>query len=210
METDTTEYEWKPFALVLTAVIALETGSRVFSKDPLIAAGIVRGLDAAVIFAAALLFGPSARLPGIVPAVVGRGLIRGVMWSAGFGCAAAAAGAVLYAAGFTPLEMVRVSLPKTFGRLFLFAAIGGIVSPFAEELVFRGMLFGVLRRWGATAAILGSTLLFAAAHNSSGLPVIEAAGGLVFALSYEIEKNLLVPVVIHVSGNLALFAVSLM
>jgi membrane protease YdiL (CAAX protease family) len=34
-------------------------------------------------------------------------------------------------------------------------------------------------------------------------------GGVVFALAYEKEKNLLVPIVIHISGNLAIFALSL-
>ncbi len=203
------KYELKPFAVVLLAVVVLEVFSRFFSDDPLIATGIVRLLDAAVIIAAALLFGPPACLPGVVPPAAVKGILRGALWSAGFGCTAALLGALLYAAGFNPIELISFDILQPRERLFLFVAIGGIVSPFAEELIFRGVVFGMLRRWGAFAAVVGSTLIFAVAHNSSGLPVTQAVGGLVFALSYEVEKNLLVPVITHISGNLALFAIAL-
>ncbi|MCF8111609.1 MAG: CPBP family intramembrane metalloprotease [Desulfobacteraceae bacterium] len=210
METRPVEYGLKPFALVFVAVIALEAGSGFFCKDPLIVAGIVRILDAAVIAGAAMVFGYKARLPGIIPADVKKGIVRGVFWAAGFGCIVTIFGGLLYAAGFSPAEMIRVSLPQTSGRLFAFFVFGGIVSPFAEELIFRGAVFGLMRRWGAAPAVLGSALLFALAHNTAGLPVLQAVGGLVFALSYEAEKNLLVPVIIHVTGNLALFLLALL
>ncbi|MFW5908321.1 MAG: CPBP family intramembrane glutamic endopeptidase, partial [Desulfosalsimonas sp.] len=204
METRAIEYGLKPFALALAAVVALEAGFGFFCNDPLIAAGIVRILDATVIAGTALVFGSKARLPGIIPADIKKGVVRGVVWSAGFGCIATIIGGIFYAAGFAPLEFIRVSLPQTTGRLLAFFAFGGIVSPFAEELIFRGVIFGFLRRWGAIPAVLGSTLLFTLAHNTAGLPVLQSIGGLVFALSYETEKNLLVPVIIHVAGNLAL------
>ncbi|MFO7929967.1 MAG: CPBP family intramembrane glutamic endopeptidase [Thermodesulfobacteriota bacterium] len=206
METETAVYELKPFALVLAAVIAIEICAASLFADPLAAAAIARTLDAAVMMAAAFFLRKSADLPGISPAAVWPGAVRGILWSAGFGCAAAAAGAVLYAAGFDPLAMIRVDLPGSPARLLLFVAVGGIVSPFAEELIFRGAVFGVLRRYGALAAVAGSSIVFAAAHHGTGLPVTQTVGGVVFALSYEIEKNLLVPVAIHISGNLALFA----
>ncbi|MFP4194671.1 MAG: CPBP family intramembrane glutamic endopeptidase [Desulfobacterales bacterium] len=210
METEAIGYGLKPFALVLAAVIALEAGSRFFCEDPLIAAGIARALDVAVITGAAIWFGRKAILPGIIPADLKRGFVRGVVWAAAFGCAAAILGAILYTAGFAPLKMISVDLPQSTGRLLAFFAFGGIVSPFAEELIFRGAVFGLLRRWGAAAAVLGSATLFTLAHDTGGLPVIQAAGGLVFALSYEVEKNLLVPVIIHVAGNLALFSITVL
>ncbi|MFW6334995.1 MAG: CPBP family intramembrane glutamic endopeptidase [Desulfosalsimonas sp.] len=208
METGTSGYGRKPFAVVLAAVVVLEALSAK-CPDPLIAVGIARALEAGFIIWAAKMFFPAAALPGIVPVSALRGLVRGMLWSAGFGAAAAAAGLVLYAAGLDPFSMIRVSLPRSPERLALFLAVGGLVSPFAEELFFRGALFGLLRRWGALPAILGSALVFAAAHGGGGMPVIQAAGGLVFALSYEAEKNILVPVVIHCSGNLALFTLSM-
>ncbi|MFW6333946.1 MAG: CPBP family intramembrane glutamic endopeptidase [Desulfosalsimonas sp.] len=206
METETAVYELKPFAMVLGAVIAIEICAAALFEDPLAAAAIARTLDAAVLMAAAFGLSKSAGLPGISPPAVWQGAVRGILWSAGFGCAAAAAGAVLYSTGFEPLKMISVDLPGSPTRLLVFIAVGGIVSPFAEELIFRGAVFGVLRRYGALAAVAGSSIVFAAAHHGTGLPVTQTVGGVVFALAYEIEKNLLVPVAIHISGNLALFA----
>ena len=34
-------------------------------------------------------------------------------------------------------------------------------------------------------------------------------GGILFAVAYEMEKNLLVPITIHVLGNLAIFTLAL-
>jgi membrane protease YdiL (CAAX protease family) len=44
---------------------------------------------------------------------------------------------------------------------------------------------------------------------SRGFPIPQAAGGIVFALAYEIEGSLMTPIVIHVLGNLSLFTLSL-
>ncbi|MEJ2731154.1 MAG: CPBP family glutamic-type intramembrane protease, partial [Deltaproteobacteria bacterium] len=58
-----------------------------------------------------------------------------------------------------------------------------------------------------------STLLFILPHShSSGLalPITQLIGGILFAISYEIEKNLLVPITIHSLGNLAIFILPLL
>ncbi|MCF8036336.1 MAG: CPBP family intramembrane metalloprotease [Desulfobacteraceae bacterium] len=209
METETLRYAWKPFAVSALAVIAIEIAARLALQDPLLAAGAARVLDAAAIIAAARIFGPGAQLPGIMPPDIKSGLMRGMLWSAGFGGIAAVCGTILYLAGFDPLEMLSMNLPATAGGILVFFLVGGIISPFAEELIFRGLVFGVLRRWGLIVALLGSTAVFAWAHHTRGIPVTQAVGGLVFALSYETEKNLLVPVVIHITGNLALFSLGL-
>ncbi len=43
-------------------------------------------------------------------------------------------------------------------------AFGALVAPLSEELFFRGLLVPALMRWGAAAAIAGSTLLFTLVH----------------------------------------------
>lgn len=209
MEAETAGYKWRPFALVMTAVIIIETSAPALSADKLAAAGIARTLDTAVILIAALLLRGSASLPGIIPPAFRTGLMRGALWSGGFGFAAALAGALFFAAGLDPFELIRVDMPGAPARVLVFVAVAGIISPLAEELIFRGAVFGVLRRYGAIAAVAGSSIVFAAAHHGTGLPITQTVGGFVFALSYEIEKNLVVPLVIHVSGNLALFALGL-
>ncbi|MCG7851784.1 MAG: CPBP family intramembrane metalloprotease [Methanosarcinaceae archaeon] len=69
--------------------------------------------------------------------------------------------------------------------------VGAGVAPIAEEIYFRGLVYGYLRRWGSVAAILGSTLLFVAVHpDLQNIPFPQIIGGLLFAISYEVEKNL--------------------
>lgn len=137
------------------------------------------------------------------------GLIRGFVWSAGFGILAAFGFALLHLAGFEPLRIIRPKptvAPSQHALLFL---VGGLIAPIAEELYFRGLLYGYLRRWGFWPALLLSTLVFTVLHQGAlGTILPQAVGGLVFATAYEIEKNLLVPIVIHALGNAAIFSLT--
>jgi hypothetical protein len=135
------------------------------------------------------------------------GLRRGIIWSAGFGLLAALGWAGLHAAGVDPVRFVQPgSVARQASPLLLFL-VGGLVGPVAEELYFRGMVYGSLRRWGFWPALALSTLMFSLLHaGASGLPITQIVGGLVFAVAYEIEKTLLVPITIHVLGNLAIFS----
>jgi len=118
--------------------------------------------------------------------------------------------AVLYVAGISPFSLIQVQVPKDASRFLFFMITGGVIGPVAEEVVFRGLIYSFLRRWGVLAALIGSTALFVLAHPlTSGIPMPQIVGGLVFALSYEASKSLLTPMVIHILGNLALFAVGL-
>jgi membrane protease YdiL (CAAX protease family) len=135
------------------------------------------------------------------------GLQRGLIWSAGFGLLAAFGWAGLHLAGMDPF---RVILPGPVARqappalLFL---VGGLIGPVAEEIYFRGLVYGSLRRWGFWPALALSTLMFTLLHaGAPGVPITQIVGGLVFAVAYEIEKTLLVPIAVHVLGNLAIFS----
>ena len=140
-----------------------------------------------------------------------RGFTRGLLWSAGFGVLVLLSGFILFAAGINPLAFIRMSLPSSTGELLLFFAVGGLVAPVAEEFFFRGILYGFFRRWGITPALVLSTLCFVLAHaSSSNIPLPQITGGILFALAYERERNILVPITIHVLGNWTIFAVSLL
>jgi membrane protease YdiL (CAAX protease family) len=113
----------------------------------------------------------------------------------------------LHLAGVDPARFIQpgpVGLQTAPALLFL---VGGLIGPVAEEIYFRGLVYGGLRRWGFWPALALSTLLFSLLHGGGpGVPVTQIVGGLVFAVSYEIEKKLLVPIMIHVLGNLAIFS----
>jgi hypothetical protein len=140
-------------------------------------------------------------------------LERGLLWSAGLGLIAACAWVILLllSPGLQPLKLIRAQLPPGGNDLLLLFAVGGLLGPVAEELFFRGVLYGFFRRWGAPAAVLLSSLIFVLSHPTShGLRLTQAVGGILFAVAYEVERSLLVPITIHVLGNLAIFSLSLL
>jgi membrane protease YdiL (CAAX protease family) len=139
-----------------------------------------------------------------------RGLWKGAVWSAGFGLIAGCAMLVLYWTGRNPLAMVQSPLPAGKMELAAYLLVGGCIAPVAEELCFRGVLYTYLRRWGIVPALLGSTILFVALHSTRALPVTQIVGGIVFAISYEFSRNLMVPITIHALGNLTIFMLSML
>jgi len=151
------------------------------------------------------LYSIGLSLPGVIP-----GLRKGLIWSAGFGTVIGLAAVFFLILGIDPMQFVRTPLPLDSGHIILFFAVGGLLGPLAEEIFFRGILYGFFRRWGAPAAITLSSLAFILAHPIfSGVPVTQVVGGLLFAVAYEVEKNLMVPITIHALGNLAIFSLSL-
>ena len=144
--------------------------------------------------------------PGTWP----EGLKKGVVWSMGFGLAAGGAMLAMYYTGHNPLLLVRSPLPSTKPELAMFFLVGGFIAPVAEELCFRGILYTYFRRWGMVLALCASTVIFVLLHAPHGLPVTQVVGGIVFAVAYEISRNLMVPITIHALGNLAIFSLSLL
>jgi CAAX protease family protein len=83
--------------------------------------------------------------------------------------------------------------------MFLF---GGLIDPFAEELVFRGVLYQWLRdHFGIWPGILVSALIFGLAHGDVAVGGAAAVLGVVLAWIYEKSHSLWPPVVIHVINN---------
>jgi membrane protease YdiL (CAAX protease family) len=73
-----------------------------------------------------------------------------------------------------------------------------VIAPVAEELAFRGYLYGVIKRYfGAVPALVLSGILFALIHLNlpSFFPLLVLASA--FALAYELSGSLLVPMTMH-------------
>lgn len=87
-----------------------------------------------------------------------------------------------------------------------------LLAPVAEELVFRGILYRIAREWwnAATSTILIS-LLFAGLHfifHQS--PLLPFCGSVIFCLVYEKTKSILSPILVHITGNLVIYALPLL
>jgi membrane protease YdiL (CAAX protease family) len=201
----------KTITLSVAAVILIEAGL-FFSGaafDPLLRLGVARLIELG------LMVWIVHSVQGSVVSIGSdrtrwiAGFKRGLVWSGGFGALSGIVFAFLFMAGINPLAMIKTNLPKSSLNLLLFFLVGGIVAPVAEEVFFRGILYGFLRRWGIVLALVLSTGAFAVTHGlGHGVPVTQVVGGVLFAAAYEMEKNLLVPITIHCLGNTAIFTLS--
>lgn len=175
--------------------------------SPMTATGLARGVGIGVLLA--ITCKTQGRLDdiGLRYSTVAAGLLRGAGWAVGFGVLAVAVLIAGHMAGGDPIGLFPSRLAGRPLAILLYFVVGAGIAPIAEEIYFRGLIFGYLRRWGAITAVLGSTLLFVAVHpNLQQIPITQIIGGLLFGVAYEVEKNLMVPIVIHASGNLALFS----
>ena len=64
--------------------------------------------------------------------------------------------------------------------------VAGLIAPFGEELLFRGVLYRWLRqRWGVPVGVIASALLFGAVHLDPYWAAQAATFGVFFAILYE-------------------------
>lgn len=198
----------------LTAILCTE-GARWFVLtrklfDPMTALCVARFLEIILILFFVETWGKGFSTIGLARPNIFSGIKKGLIWSAGFGVLALLAFIVLFLSGMDPLKLLRTPLPSKQGDILLFFLVGGIVAPVAEEIFFRGILYGFFRRWGVVVALVLSTFLFVLPHlGTHGLPITQVVGGLLFAVSYEVGGSLMTPITIHALGNLAIFTISL-
>jgi len=105
--------------------------------------------------------------------------------------------------GTEPQGVVRFfAETRDFGDRALVFLTAAVCAPLTEELIFRGYLHGVARRYlGVGPAALLNASVFAAIHlHAVYFPVLLMLG-LLLTLAYELEGNLLVPVVMHAAFN---------
>lgn len=85
----------------------------------------------------------------------------------------------------------------------------GIVSPFAEEAVFRGLLYNRMKRCFSTGlAIVLSALLFGCYHGNVVQALYGTLLGIVIAYLYEIMGGFEVPVLFHGMANVSVYVLS--
>jgi hypothetical protein len=207
--------ETKIVLLALAALVITEVAMRVAITEaehsPMFILGAARIAQVLIFLMIISTLGRGLSSIGLARGQILTGARRGLIWSCVFGICACLAFAVLYATHINPLKLIKIQVPPSAQGVVLFFVVGGLVAPVAEEVFFRGIVYGFLRRWGVLLALIGTTVIFVLAHAiSSRIPVTQIVGGLVFAVAYEVEGDLMVPITIHVLGNMAIFALSLL
>lgn len=116
------------------------------------------------------------------------------------------------ALGIQDRENIAVDL-GTRDSVFAFVAAGFlvcVVAPLAEEVFFRGFLYGALRKRGVPIAALVSGVTFGLAHVASspiGFVVPLATLGVILALLYERTGSLYPSIALHSLNNSIAFGV---
>lgn len=204
----------KTFCAAIAAIVVVELFMGVVLSGsiahPFIILGSARIVETVLIIAIVMKIGKGVASIGLNPSEVTAGFRKGVIWSVGFGIVAGISFVIASFFGFDPLNMIQVQVPANVGVMIMYIIISMFIGPVAEEVFFRGIIYGFFRRWGIIVALIASSLLFILAHSAiRGVPIPQLVGGIVFALAYEIEGSLVVPITIHVLGNTAMFIVSL-
>jgi len=213
LETD--RIKLKTAGLSMAAILIIESLATFLNGHiaaPILIVGGARSLEIILLLGICCVTEPGGiKTLGILPKRIMQGLYKGFFWSAGFGLMVGLTAVILMITGLHPFDLIAANLPSTQPGLFSFFVVGGIISPVAEEIFFRGVLYGYFRRWGMWAALLLSTAVFVMAHAIfHRIPLPQIVGGILFAVAYEKEKNLMVPITIHVLGNLAIFVIALL
>lgn len=103
-----------------------------------------------------------------------------------------------------PIRVLQLSVTLTQRIIFGVAAIA--IAPLVEEILFRGILYPLIKQRGyPRLALWFTSLLFAMIHSNLGtfLPLLFLA--VVFVWLYEWTDNLLAPILAHAVFNAANF-----
>lgn len=105
------------------------------------------------------------------------------------------------------LYFQRAAVAGDFRRMGLVVLLAAVMAPVAEEFLFRGYFYGVLRRYlGVTPSLIFVSALFAAIHLNGPvfLPLFVLAACL--TLAYEATGSLVTCVVMHSLFNTTMLA----
>lgn len=106
------------------------------------------------------------------------------------------------------VELLKESKDGTV--VLLMALSAAVVAPLAEEIIFRGYLYPVAKKWsGKVCAVLFSALWFSACHGNVPLMLPLFLLGVILALAYEKTGSIWAPIGIHFFFNSATVLIQL-
>jgi membrane protease YdiL (CAAX protease family) len=200
-------------ALVLWMFLSVATGSAAVSLAPVSGAPPAYLLIAPGLSSAVLAIGwvwVAARFRGGFGWDLARGLRRVGIGVATAGLVVAPALAVYgllrllmgVKAADSPVLPLLMAPETAVAKVFLLAAIG-LAVPALEETLFRGILFGGLRRrWSYWPAALVSATIFAVVHQHLAGFVTYLLLGLIFAYLFEASRSLVTCWAAHAAFNI--------
>lgn len=105
---------------------------------------------------------------------------------------------------YETVETIQYSVPIGLGIVLY-----GIISPFVEEIVFRGVLYNRIRKfYSMKMAVVFSALLFGFFHANLPQFLYGTAMGILMAVCYAFTDCFAAPVLLHMSANLFIFLAS--
>lgn len=107
---------------------------------------------------------------------------------------------ILSVFGLAP-QLSGLSIPKGGPAILIFAVNIAVLQPVIEELVFRGVVFNSMRRFGDSFALLISSILFALFHGNLAQAPNAFVVGLVLGYFVLCTGSLWTGIIIHVVYN---------
>ncbi len=105
---------------------------------------------------------------------------------------------------YTKTEATQYSAPLWLGLILY-----GIVSPWAEEVLFRGILYRRMKRfYSVPVAMIFTSLLFGGMHLNLVQGIYGTVMGLLMALLYEKTKRFSATLAFHIAANVSIFTLS--
>ena len=98
---------------------------------------------------------------------------------------------------------------RSAAELLVLLPVVGVLGPIGEEILFRGVIYGWMRRrWNAGMAAVISSCLFAIVHIEPLIVIFAFCIGLALAGVFEWSRSLSVPIIAHATNNvIAVFVI---
>lgn len=128
-------------------------------------------------------------------------------------CASLGLNALLTLTGFADSSQTYQEVAgRQYGVPFVLGLVlYGMISPLAEEVVFRGVIYNRLRRfYGPLVGIVASGIFFGAFHGNLVQGVYGACLGMLMAYLYERSGSFGIPILFHAVANLAVYTTARM
>lgn len=131
-------------------------------------------------------------------------VVLGAAWGIGLNYLFSLTGFVQSSEKYEQVAQSQFGVPVWLAIVFY-----GVLSPFVEEMLFRGLMYNVLKRnIGYFPAVLASALLFGVFHGNIVQMAYGSLMGMMLALYYEKYGKLAAPVLFHSAANTVVYVIS--